>query len=238
MAREVIVKADNIKKRSTLSRIIKITLLIILLLLCSLYFTLGLVYREGAFTVTLGEGQEESKGLVVFDDITSARTSRRLDAKPVNNMDNISYKWLPENIDKEADGSHNGDNYLAYTFYVENQGEKEFNYFYELVVDSVVKNVDDAIRVRIYENEVDTTYAKASINGEAEPLTTAFKYDTSRPIKGQTVLIKKREGFKPKDLDKFTIVIWIEGDDPECLDNLIGGAIKMHMIITEEPSES
>ena len=151
MAREVIVKADNIKKRSTLSRIIKITLLIILLLLCSLYFTLGLVYREGAFTVTLGEGQEESKGLVVFDDITSARTSRRLDAKPVNNMDNISYKWLPENIDEEADGSHNGDNYLAYTFYVENQGEKEFNYFYELVVDSVVKNVDDAIRVRIYE---------------------------------------------------------------------------------------
>ena len=237
MAREVIVKAENVKKRSVLSRIIKITLLIILLLLCALYFTLGLVYREGAFTVTLGDGQDESNGLVVFDDITSARTARRLDAIPVNDMDNISYKWLPDNVDTEADGSHNGDNYLAYSFYVENQGDKTYNYFYELVVDSVVKEVDDAIRVRIYQNGVDTTYAKMAADGNPEPLTEAFKIDTKRPIKGQSVVIKKRENFSPRDTDRYTVVIWIEGDDPECLDNLIGGAIKMHMIITEEPNE-
>ncbi len=237
MAREVIVKAENIKKRSVLSRIIKITLLIILLLLCALYFTLGLVYREGAFTVTLGEGQDESSGLVVFDDITSARGKRRLDALPVNDMDNISYKWLPANVDTEADGSHNGDNYLAYSFYVENQGEKEFNYFYELVVDSVVKDVDDAIRIRIYENGVDTTYAKAAKDGNPEPLTEKFLLDPKRPIKGQSIVVKKRENFSPNETDRYTVVIWIEGDDPECLDNLIGGAIKMHMIITEEPNE-
>ena len=51
-------------------------------------------------------------------------------------------------------------------------------------------------------------------------------------------MVKKRENFNPGDTDRYTIVIWIEGDDPECLDNLIGGAIKMHMIITEEPSNS
>jgi hypothetical protein len=30
--------------------------------------------------------------------------------------------------------------------------------------------------------------------------------------------------------------MWVEGDDPECLDDLIGGMIKMHMDITEEVS--
>ena len=45
---------------------------------------------------------------------------------------------------------------------------------------------------------------------------------------------KKREGFKPGDIDKFTIVIFIEGDDPDCLDPLIGGEMKMHMDIKEE----
>ena len=74
-------------------------------------------------------------------------------------------------------------------------------------------------------------------DGNPEPLTEAFKIDTKRPIKGQSVVIKKRENFSPRDTDRYTVVIWIEGDDPECLDNLIGGAIKMHMIITEEPNE-
>ena len=42
---------------------------------------------------------------------------------------------------------------------------------------------------------------------------------------------------KPGDVDKYTIVIFLEGDDPDCLNNLIGGEIKMHMDITEEHIE-
>ena len=38
----------------------------------------------------------------------------------------------------------------------------------------------------------------------------------------------------PGDIDKFTIVIWLEGDDPDCIDNILGGEIKMHMEIREE----
>ena len=40
--------------------------------------------------------------------------------------------------------------------------------------------------------------------------------------------------FKSGEIDKFTIVIWVEGDDPECKDNLIGGEMKVHMVITEQ----
>ena len=39
---------------------------------------------------------------------------------------------------------------------------------------------------------------------------------------------------KSGDIDKFTIVIFLEGDDPDCTDELIGGEMKMHMDITEE----
>ena len=43
---------------------------------------------------------------------------------------------------------------------------------------------------------------------------------------------------QPGDIDKFTIVVYLEGDDPECDDSLIGGEMKMHMDITEEhPAE-
>ena len=45
---------------------------------------------------------------------------------------------------------------------------------------------------------------------------------------------KQRTGFNSGDIDRFTVVIWIEGDDPDCVDDLIGGMMKMHMDITEE----
>ena len=48
------------------------------------------------------------------------------------------------------------------------------------------------------------------------------------------VAVEQRKDFQPGEVDKFTIVVFIEGDDPECLDNLIGGEMKMHMDITEE----
>ena len=35
-------------------------------------------------------------------------------------------------------------------------------------------------------------------------------------------------------IDKFTIVIYLEGEDPDCLNNIIGGEIKMRMDIREE----
>ena len=40
--------------------------------------------------------------------------------------------------------------------------------------------------------------------------------------------------FKPLDIDRFTIVVWLEGDDPDCVNAIIGGEIKMHMNIREE----
>jgi hypothetical protein len=35
--------------------------------------------------------------------------------------------------------------------------------------------------------------------------------------------------FEPRDKDKYTIVIWLEGNDPDCLDNIIGGTMKLGM---------
>ena len=40
--------------------------------------------------------------------------------------------------------------------------------------------------------------------------------------------------FQPADIDRFTIVVWLEGDDPDCVNAIIGGEIKMHMNIREE----
>ena len=34
------------------------------------------------------------------------------------------------------------------------------------------------------------------------------------------------KNFRVGDVDKYTVVIWLDGDDPECVDKIIGGAVE------------
>ena len=49
-----------------------------------------------------------------------------------------------------------------------------------------------------------------------------------------TIILEKRSDMVPDQVDKITIVIWLEGDDPECVNAILGGEMKIHMDITEE----
>ena len=140
---------------------------------------------------------------------------------------NISVNWLPDNLNDSTGGSHNGENYLAYTFYVENTGEMIADYWSEFVLYDVVQNVDEALRIRIYRNDEYVTYAKIGKDGEAEEGTVPFSSD-------DLVMRGHVASFKPGDLDKYTIVIWVEGNDPDCTDDLVGGEFKFYMDFNSE----
>lgn len=226
MKNGVVVTANKINKRRKINRLIKISLLSLLLLLIIIYIILRIIYSEGKFTVILDKNADLKKNVAIYETLDDTVGKRKLEAKELEFMDNISIKWLPKDITK-AEGSHNGDNYIAYSFYVENQGVEIVNYWYEVNVLDVVKNVDEAIRIIIYENDSPAVYAKKSKDGQTESGTIAFKDD-------DPIILKRRADFKPKDLDKITVVIFLEGDDPECIDSIIGGEMKMEMHIREE----
>jgi hypothetical protein len=164
--------------------------------------------------------------IIIYDDPNYKVYRSELFAPTVDTFDNISYKWLPDNLDNQ-DGSHNGDNYVAYTFYIENLGEEASDYWSEVVVDDVIKNVDEVVRIRIYKNGNYTTYAKLSAMEQPEKNTVPFQSDT-------LITLDHVKDFKPGDKNKYTIVIWLEGNDPECTDNILGGEIKIHMSFNSE----
>ena len=236
MAKEVIVSANKVRKRKIASRVVKLSLLGLLIFLIILYIILAIIYNEGKFTVTLDSNQSLKSGLKIYDDINDATGRRKLEAESIKFMDNISYKWLPDNIDSDdIYGAHNGDNFIAYTFFVENQNEEPLNYWYEVIVDDVIRSVDEAIRIRIYHNGESKTYAKRnSLDDEPEKDTIPFK-----KIEGaeNSIILEEVKGLKPTERDRVTVVVWLEGDDPDCKDPLIGGEIKMHMVITENHTE-
>ena len=54
-----------------------------------------------------------------------------------------------------------------------------------------------------------------------------------------TIAKGSRAGVEPGDVHKYTVVMWLEGDDPECTDELIGGhmGVEMNMRMRDETGE-
>ena len=221
-------KAKKEKRKRIRHKVFRTLLVVIIIFLINVYIILSLFYKGENFTVTLDSEYGRESGLVIYEEQANKYQRTFLRSKDIEYFTDISVNWLPENIDNEGDGSHNGRNYIAYTFYAENMGQDTINYWTTIKIDDVVRNVDEAIRVMVFKNGNKVIYAKNNkTTGEPEPDTVAFKND-------DTVMLELSENFKVGDIDKYTVVIWVEGDDPECKDDLIGGEIKMHMTLTEE----
>lgn len=200
------------------------TLIVCLATLLILYIISMILTQWGDLVVSVDSGAS-AQGLQIsdtadFDDITTV-----LNADNVTDVTNITYSWLPADLEA-TDGSHNGSNYLAYTLYVKNAGKENIDYKGQLNINGVAKNMDEAVRVMVYKNGEPFIYAKNQYGtDQPEPDTTAFVSDT-------TVMETQTKEMQPNDVDKYTIVAWVEGNDPECVDEIMGGYMRMTLLFS------
>ena len=220
---EVKVTAKDVKRNRVLFKSIIVILLFLLLLISITYGILYIVNTNGNFTITLDKNAYEEEKLEVSPRKDFQFTTHKLVVDNLDYIDNITEAWIPANVDTEADGPHNGNNYMAYTFYVRNSSQDVISYSRSIQILAKVKNVDDAVRVKVYLNGESIVYAKRTPDtDEPEPF-----------VSDKIVMSELREDFHPGDVDKYTIVIWLEGNDPECINDIIGGELKMQMNLGE-----
>ena len=229
---EVTITADKLYKRKLFVRLAKIIVLMLLAIISITYFVLYMINNGAGFTIRVDRELTNSNIFLTLDESAKKKSlTRSLTSKSVDYMDNISINWIDQDVDTQAVGTHNGDNYYAYTFFLVNAGDEIINYWYEVDIEDTLLNLDEAIRVMIFRNGEKTVYAKLnSSTKKPEEGTKAF-FKTGIPV------LEEVRNFSPKDKDRFTVVVWIEGDDPDCNNELIGGGIKMSMKITEERIE-
>lgn len=221
------VKAEKIYRGKLLSRVIKMGLLILLLFFSLLYLVLYVVNSNGYFTIKLDKNLKAERHILLSSDSEFSAETVEIKVKGLEYMDNITESWIPmdEVIKKEGDNS--GDNYIAYTYFIKNDGEQKTDYKSKIVIESVIKNVDDAVRVAVFTNGEKKVYAKKAKNGKEEPNTIAF-------LSNHLIMEQERNGLEPGQIDRYTILVWLEGKDPECIDDIIGGEMKISMVITEK----
>lgn len=213
--------AKEAKKSAVIRRGLMIVAMFLILVVAITYLVSYFYDKMGSFTIKVNKYDMARQGITLSESPDINNPKSRLNADIKVDMYNISGLDLPKDLN-EHDGSHNGDNYIAYTFYLANSGSDTVAVKYSLDMSNITKNVDAAIRVRIYEDGNATDYAKRKTNGEAEAGTTPFP---GAMVAAQGTI----PAFSPGDKRKYTVVIWLEGDDPDCVNDIIGGSMKFEM---------
>lgn len=245
------------------------TIVILVCILVILYLLSAFYTGKGEFVIKLDRPMAD-EGFILSEtnDFSDFLVTLRDDA--VKNATNISLYDIPKDV-MDIDGKHNGDNYVAYTFYLKNKTTKVHDYHYELSVQSTSKNADTATWVMVFKNGKQNIFAKNNSGGYPEYLYSKWEFpfmeyaenpkvqtivkDTDNihitdemiqyheftkleglyqletvPWKSEDLVCTgSRQEMNPNDVDKYTVVIWLEGDDPDCHDDILGGHVEMTM---------
>ena len=229
-------ESKKVKKREALIRILVIILVILLLFLSVMFACSSYINKAGDFTVTMDK-DAFNLGICLSETPDFAKPTRFLAGKKCEDLRECTLAWLPDDID-DIDGTHNcsnGQQFFAYTFYVKNAGKVDVGYKGQIVIESAALDVDEAMRVMVFHNGEPQIYAKpkkgttnvlennANNNGESQ-----YKIDKNF-ISNTKVMEKEIEFFPVGEIDKYTVVVWLEGWDPECVDAILDGEVKMSM---------
>lgn len=185
----------------------------------------------------------------------------------VVSADNISIFDISNDV-MDVDGMHNGENYVAHTFYLTNRTGETKDYEYTLNIRQTAKGAEKAMWVLLCHDGKQTIYALNGADGNPEKIYSLYEFPFADkaaspeqysevtgkeagidynelysadvinkahalktvPFESDRVICKgERKDIKNKGVDKYTVVMWYEGDDPDCTDDIIGGWVEVYM---------
>lgn len=187
--------------------------------------------KMGNFTINLNRLELYRKGISISETGEFEDATAKLTATSIKDATNISIEDLPDNLDEGERGSHNGKSYMAYTYYVRNAGKEDLGYIARITLDSCAKGAEEAVRVAVWRNGERIVYAEPAKDGNPEEGCENFESD-------DVVCSYHEADFLVGNVDRYTIVIWMEGDDPECVDSIIGGSVQFSMHIDADTDDN
>lgn len=208
--------------------------------------------QVGNFVVILKEDKVKISACLTKDfekDLTS-----RFDVPGIEYLSDTTFHELPDTLPQNI-GFKNDQNrkYMAFSFYLLNLTDRAINYDMSIeIVDELAGTKDrnykpsDALRILVLEERgIDetleghgelktdgTVYARRedSQEGIAELLAANYPPDIVTYFADDDMIVNETEiPFELNEIKKYTVVLWLEGYDISCKQELIGGRLKMRM---------
>lgn len=187
----------------------------------------------GTFVISLGDDVYRT-GISLSDKQEFSTSSARLLVNPVSEAFPVSW----DDLDIEGAMSTDGDfvdafnhTYISYTFYLRNDGNTVTDI--EFVINMTIKtnNIDECCRVLLIQDD-DTEHLTVYRKADSNPINyyDHTPYELSKDFESDTrVCTDTFKSFRPGDVKKYTIMIWLEGWDEDCDNSVMGGSLRMEM---------
>ena len=191
--------------------------------------------NAGNFVISV-DSAARIRGITISETPTFEQQLSRLLTEPIEAARDVTYTWLKRDEVSQTNGSyHDVDHeYVAYTFYIQNSGSETLDVTYYIRITDAYSGIEDAIRVLIIEDGTETMYMKPDeiAPGEDEPFYPELMPSAAPFLSESMVMRKTFENFKPGQIKKFSLLVWLEGYDPDTDDDIIGARIRMTMNFT------
>ncbi|MDD4056798.1 MAG: hypothetical protein WC929_05175 [Bacilli bacterium] len=176
------------------------------------------------------------RGIVLSADEEFLSPSPRLLSDAIINVRDMTYDWLKIDEAIATDGNYADPDYkyIAYTLYIQNIGDETCDVNMNATIVSLQKGLDGAIRFLVIEDEtLEKMYMK--------PDTVETEYvdmpEAEHFVSDITIMNGEITNFKPYQIKKYTILVWLEGQDPDCTDEILGGRIKLRLLFSITSAE-
>lgn len=241
ISRYILRSAGEVKRFRILMRIIPIVIAVLIALASVVYVSSVMYNRYGSYTVTVNKFDNLNYSIALTEfmiedpdnpgKIVPGKPVARLNSKASEQIRDMDGKDLPADIDA-IDGEHNGENYIAYSYYLVNNGEKTLTYEYNLYIVNTTNGVEKGVRVRLYTDDKNSESGRSCVDYARTRTDGSGPEEGTEAFMGETTIVRKQvSGFRPNEYSKFTIVIWLEGNDDDTTDDIIGGQFKIDMKI-------
>lgn len=235
------IRWDNRLKLLRISTVAIIVSLILLLMFAG--FT---IYgnKVGNFVINVGPQGDIKLSLSVKQDLSEQ--TDRLVYGSLTELNDTSYGFLPDNLVENGLGNISDtkdSRYLAYSFYLINNSDRAVDYDMSMTLIDTVGDPLGMIRImviegtslatdssnRIYALTESSVENQRSLQKELEKIT---PYRTQPFLTdGKNLFSITARDFQANAFIRYTIVIWLEGCDPDCDDRHIGDRVKTQLNI-------
>lgn len=218
----------TVRRRKRRRRILTLTFLITGLL----SLTAGVVtyygFNAGSFVMQV-DANAQRRGIILSDTKDFANAKPRLTSKAVTDVKDITFGWIKLGEVENTEGEYVDKDYkyAAHTFFMKNVGTEAVDVTYKLEILNEFNDIIKGIRILLIIDGERTLYQledeKFTFYEDLE-LRNAVNFE-SNEIVVQNII----QEFKPNEVIKITYVMWLEGEDPDTTDRVLGGKIKLQL---------
>lgn len=250
--KDQIIKSKSIRAAS---RRRSATTAIIIFLLIALFLTgatWGTIAFIDANSMRIVIDKNNVGQISISEDRDFTKPSSVLRMRGPEEMDNITYNWIDKNSILGQEGNHHGENYIAYSFYVKNMGQSAILYGNSFVLTYTSQDIERAMRIMVIEDETTAScYAETRPSGSSEfisydtddintqqplplednALDALLPHNIALPFEGENedgevVVFKSKDTFLDVgEIKKYTVIVWLEGSDSDCVNSIIGAKV-------------